>query len=86
MGGMGGYLYKLSASATASEFCEWVQVEIDVYIPYQKYQVKPRSSPWFSAVCTAAIVHTNHFFCLYQQNKSSECKVQAGQYLLQKSS
>ena len=32
--------FKLSASA-ASEFCEWVQVGIDVYIPYRKYQVKP---------------------------------------------
>ena len=29
----------------ASEFCEWVQVEIDVYIPDHKYQVKPHSSP-----------------------------------------
>ena len=31
----------LSASAAASEFCEWVQVGIDVYIPHHKYQVKP---------------------------------------------
>ena len=37
--------FKLSASATASEFCEWVQVGIDVYIPHRKYQVKPHSSP-----------------------------------------
>ena len=37
--------------------------------------VKPHSSPWFSAACTAAIVHRNHFFRLYQQNKSSESKV-----------
>ena len=67
-------IFKLSASAAASEFCEWVQVGIDVYIPHHKYQVKPHSSPWFSAVCAAAIVHRNHFFCLYQQNKSSESK------------
>ena len=67
-------IFKLSASAVASEFCEWVQVGIDVYIPHRKYQVKPRSSPWFSAACAAAIVHKNHFFCLYQQNKSSESK------------
>ena len=32
---------KLGASAAVSEFCEWVQVEIDVYIPHHKYQVKP---------------------------------------------
>ena len=67
-------IYKLSASAAASEFCEWVQLGIDVYIPHHKYQVKPHSSPLFSAVCAAAIVHRNHFCRLYQQNKSSESK------------
>ena len=67
-------IFKLSASA-ASEFCEWVQVGIDVYIPQCTYQVEPQSSPWFSPVCAAAIVHRNHFFRLYQQNKSSESKV-----------
>ena len=30
---------------------------------------------WFSVACAAAIVHRNHFFCFYQQNKSSESKV-----------
>ena len=68
-------IFKLSASVAASEFCEWVEVGIDVYIPHRKYQVKPHSSPWFSAACAAAIVHRNHFFCLYQRNKSSESKV-----------
>ena len=68
-------IFRLSASAAASEFCEWVQVGIDVYIPHRKYQVKPHSSPWFSAACAAAIVHRNHFFHLYQQNKTSESKV-----------
>ena len=63
----------MSASA-ASEFCEWVQVGIDVYIPHRKYQVKPHSSPWFSAAYTAGIVHRNHFFHLHQQNKSNESK------------
>ena len=38
-------IFKLSTSATASDFCEWVQVGIDVYIPHRKYQVKPHSSP-----------------------------------------
>ena len=68
-------IFKLSDSAAASEFCEWVQVGIDVYIPHRKYQVKPHSYPWFSAACVAAIVYRNHFFRLYQQNKSSEYKV-----------
>ena len=65
----------ISASAAASEFCEWFQVEIDVYIPHRKYQVKPHSSPWFSAACAAAIFHRNHFFRLYRKDKSSESKV-----------
>ena len=76
-------IFKLSVSATASEFCEWVQVRIDVYIPHRKYQVKPHSSPCFSAACGAAIVHRNHFFRLYQKDKSSESKVkfrQAGNH------
>ena len=69
-------IIKLGASAAAaSDFCEWVQVGIDVYISHRKYQVKPQSSPWFSATYAVAIVHRNHFFCLYQQNKSSESKV-----------
>ena len=64
-------IFKLGASAAASEFCERVQVGIDVYIPHRKYQVKPHSSPWFSAACAAAIVHRNHFFRLYQREKSA---------------
>ena len=67
--------FKLGASAAASEFCEWVQVGIDVYIPHRKYQVKPHSSSYFSAACAAAIVHRNHFFPLYQREKSSDSKV-----------
>ena len=71
-------IFRLGACAAASEFCEWVWVGIDAYIPHRKYQVKPHSSPWFSAACAAAIVHRNHFFRLYQKAKSSESKVQAG--------
>ena len=67
--------FRLSASAAASEFCEWVQVGIDVYIPHRKYQVKLHSSPWFSAACAAAIVHRNYFFHSYQQNRSFKSKV-----------
>ena len=58
-------IFNLGASAAASEFSEWVQVRIDVNIPQRKYQVKPHSSPWFSAACATAIVHRNHFFRLY---------------------
>ena len=38
-------ILKLSASSGASEFCEWVQVGTDVYIPHRKYQVRPHCSP-----------------------------------------
>ena len=47
-------IFKLGASTAASEFCEYVQVETDLYVPQRKYQVKPHSSPWFSAACAAS--------------------------------
>ena len=68
-------VFKLSASAAASGFCQWNQVGIDVYIPHRKYQVNPHSSSWFSTASAAAMIHRNHFSYLYQQNKSSESKV-----------
>ena len=46
-----------------------------MYISLRKYQVNSHSSPWFSAACAAAIVHRNHFFHLYQTEKSSDSKV-----------
>ena len=67
--------FKIGASAAASKSCDWVQVGIDLYIPHRKHKVKPHSSPWFSAACAAAIVHRNHFFRLYQREKSSDSKV-----------
>ena len=48
---------------------------LDWCIYPSSYQAKPHSSPWFSAACAAAIFYRNHFFCLYQQNKSSKSKV-----------
>ena len=65
-------IFKFGASAAASEFCEWVQIGIDVYIPHRKYQVKLHSSPWFSAACAVVIVH---FFRLHQKEKSSDSQV-----------
>ena len=60
--------FKLGASVAASEFCERVQVGIDVSIPHHKYQDKSHSSPLFSAACTSAITQRNHFFRLYQHS------------------
>ena len=70
-------IFNLGASGAGSGYCEWVQVGIDVYIPHRKYQVKPDSSPWFSAVFASAIVHRNHFFHFYQKDKSSASKVKS---------
>ena len=67
-------IFKLGASASASKSCEWFQVGIDVYIAHRKYQAKPLSFPWFSAACAAPIVYKNHFFCLYQKDKSAQSK------------
>ena len=33
----------------------------------------------FHPACATAIAHRNHFFCFYQQNKSSESKVKFSQ-------
>ena len=67
-------IFKLGASVAASEFCGWVWVGIDVYIPQCKHKVKPLSFRWFPAICAAAIVHRNHSFHFYQQNKPSQFK------------
>ena len=67
-------IFKLGASAAAREFCEWIQVGIDVYTPDRKYQVKLHLSPWFSAACAASIIHRNRFFHLYQKDKSSDSR------------
>ena len=53
-------IFKLCASAAASEFCECVSI---------------RSSLTHLHAYAAAIVHRNHFLCLSQQNKSSKSKV-----------
>ena len=55
----------MGTSVAAFKFCEWVQVGIDVPIPHLSYKVKSHSSPWFSAICAAAIAHiptTNHAY------------------------
>ena len=52
-------IFYLSASAAASEFCEWVRAEIDAHIPHRKYQVKSQSFPWLLIAFPAATVHRN---------------------------
>ena len=60
-------IFKLSTSAAASECCEWVQVEIDVYTLHCKHQVKFQSSPWFSAAPIISMVFT-FFLCTNRIN------------------
>ena len=50
-------IFEINASAAASERCDWLQVGIYVYIPHRKYEVRPHSSPWFSAPSPVAIVY-----------------------------
>ena len=71
-------IFKLSAFAAASEFCEWVQVGIDVYIPHRKYQVKPHYLHGFQLLVLLSLVHRNHFFCLHQMDKPSDSRVKFG--------
>ena len=46
-----------------------------MFICHCKYQVKSHSAPWLSVACATVIAHRNHFFHLYQENKSSESKL-----------
>ena len=72
-------IFTFGASAAAIEFCEWVRVGIDVYIPHRKYKVKPHSSPWFSAACAATIVFKSLFkFVPKRKIFLFEGKVQTG--------
>ena len=41
------YIFILGASSSA-EFCDWVQVGIDLYIPHLRYQVQLHTFPWLS--------------------------------------
>ena len=50
-------------------------IEFRLEFLYASLIVNIRTCPWFSAGCAVVIVHRNHFFCLYQQKKSSEPKV-----------
>ena len=55
-------IFKVSASAAASEFCKLDQIVIDLYISHLKYQVKPHSYAWFSAT-SAADIEVTFFVC-----------------------
>ena len=48
----------------ASEFCELVQYEIDVYIHHRKYQVKPHSCLIFSSLFCCHSSQKSLFLCV----------------------
>ena len=43
-------------------FLSGLRLELMYISLIEMYQVKPRSSPWFSAACATAVVHRNLFF------------------------
>ena len=65
-------IFQLKASGPSSEFCQWSQVRIDVYISHLNMGWG-LTHQMVSASCSAAhVVHWNNFFCLHQQSKSSK--------------
>ena len=62
---------KLDASVSAPEFYEWSRLRL-MYISLIISGEASLISMAFSCLC--CITQINHFFPLYQQNKSSECK------------
>ena len=62
-------IFKLITSAAASEFCELVQVGIDVYIPHRKYQVKPHFLHGFELlVLLPQFIEITFFVCTERIN------------------
>ena len=68
------HIFNLDAEECAKEIASWLHDGIDAYIPSQKYQVKPHSSPWYSLAIAAAIVHRKHYFHLFHRNSSVEIR------------
>ena len=62
------------------EIC--LQFEIDLCISHREYWLTLIHLSGFHLFFPAAIVRINHFFCLHQQNKSSESKVKSRRLLI----
>ena len=67
-------VFKLDGEKCAEEVASWIKAGIDAFIPYRKFQQKPHSTPWFSPACAAAIAHRNHFYKVFQREKSADSK------------
>ena len=67
-------IFQRNVSFAAGEVSEWLQIGIDTFVPHRKFQVKPHSPPWFNPACASAIAHRNHYFHIYQKEKTDEAK------------
>ena len=56
-------MFNLSASTTASEICNSVQVGINDNILHWKYQLQPHSLSLFSSVKSSSLLAENNSFC-----------------------
>ena len=65
-----GNIFKLDTSAAAaSEFCEWVQVGIDVYISHGKYRVKLTYLHGFQLLMLLPqFIEITYFICTKRKN------------------
>ena len=61
-------IFKLGASAAPSEFCEWVQVGIDLYKPHRKYQVKSHLHGFELLVLLPSFIEIIFFVCTKEKN------------------
>ena len=54
--------------------CGWINMEIYIFIPSKKFQLKVHSQPWFTPACAAAIAHRNDYmyFNLHSSTKTDE--------------
>ena len=68
-------IFKLSASVAASEFCEWVQVVIDVYNLIESIRSSFAHLHGFQLLVLCCHSLQKSFFCFYQKDKLSESKV-----------
>ena len=82
----GGDIFRLvswSVSPAATEFCEWVQVGTDVYVPHGEYQIKPHSSTsllWYLIEITS-LVFTNIVNLLHLKLSSDKLVIIAKEFL-----
>ena len=61
-------IFKVGASAAAREFCKWIQIGTDVYIPHRKYQVKPHLHGFQLLVLLPQLIEITFFICTIKKS------------------